>query len=122
MARKPTPVEPVEPVDTLTIEFDERPEKVVTRQSPVSLNALYALDDVRDRANWAKRETLQALFAAFAPYLISWDFAPPATAEGMADIDVNVAVTIIDTWRREVRNVDRPLGRRSSAGEPSPAP
>lgn len=107
-------------MDTLTIEFDDRPEKVVTRQTPVSVNEYFGVREARDGANWSDRASLSAVFSAFAPFLISWDFEPPATAEGMADLDVLVAMAIVDAWILEVRNVPRPLARRSSDGEPSP--
>lgn len=107
-------------IDTLTIEFEDRPEKVVTRQSPVSLREFFAVREAIDAAKWDDRASVEAMFAAFAPLLISWDFPQPATAEGLADIDMHLAVTIALAWRNEVRNVPRPLARRSSDGEPSP--
>lgn len=109
-------------MDTLTIEFDDRPEKVVTQQSPVTLNEYFGVREKRDLARWSERETVAALYQAFAPFLISWDFAPPPTADGMADLDILLMFSIVDAWVAEVRNVDPPLGRRSSGGEASPEP
>lgn len=108
-------------MDTLTIEFDERPETVVTRQTPVTLNEYFGVREAREKVVWGDRKTWAAAFSAFAPFLISWDFDPPATADGMMDLDALLAVTIIDAWISEVRNVDRPLARRSSATDGSPA-
>jgi len=119
MARPRTPVEPV---DTLTIEFEGRPEKVVTRQSPVSLRDYFGFSDTRSAAKWTDRASLEAVYSAFAPFLISWDFPYPPTASGMADMDVTLMVGITDAWLREVRNVDPPLPRRSSAGDTSGEP
>jgi hypothetical protein len=109
-------------MDTLTIEFDDRPEKVVTRQSPLTLREYYSVQDVRAKAVWAKRASIEAVHAAFAPFLVSWDFDVHPTAEGMADLDIVLVMTIVDTWLREVRNVDPPLARRSSGGDTSQPP
>ena len=106
-------------MDTLVIEFDDIPETVVTRQTPVSLTEYFAIREAIEAANWGDRASIEAAYAAFAPVLVSWDFDVPATAEGMAQIDIILAMTIMATWRDEVRDVPRPLARRSSAGEPS---
>lgn len=107
-------------IDTLTIGFDDRPEKVVTRQSPLTLREYFSVRDSIAAASWGDKSTMEAAYAAFAPFLISWDFDVPATAEGLAELDIILAMTILSTWRDEVRNVPAPLARRSSAGEPSP--
>ena len=109
-------------MDTLTIEFEDRPEVVVCRQSPVSLREYYDVVDAIEAANWAERSSIEAVYAVFAPMLVSWTFDAPLSAEGLAELDIIVALTIAATWRDEVRSVPRPLARRSSAGEPSPEP
>ncbi len=108
-------------IDTLTITFDDQPGTVVTRQKPVDLDEYFSIREAFDAAVWNDRKSIEAAYAAFAPVLISWDLGPPATVEGMAKLDILLAMTIIGTWITEVRNVPRPLARRSSAGEPSPA-
>ena len=105
---------------TMTVDFDDaESQTVVTRQTPVSLREYFAVREAIEAANWGDRASIEAAYAAFAPMLISWTFDPPATAEGMADLDVITAMTIMSTWRDEVREVPRPLARRSSVGEPS---
>lgn len=106
--------------DTLTIEFEGRPEKVVTQQSPVTLNEYFTVREAYAAALWDDRASVEAAYATFEPFIVSWDFPQPTTAKGMADLDVVLAMTIIGTWVEEVRNVPRPLARRSSAGAPSP--
>ena len=106
-------------MDTLTIEFEDDDSTIVTRQTPVSLNEYFAIREAIEAANWGDRASIEACYAAFAPMLVSWSYDLPVTAEGMAQLDVLLAMTIMATWRDEVRNVPRPLARRSSAGEPS---
>lgn len=109
-------------MDTLTIEFEDRPETVVTRQSPVPLREYFAISDAIASARWGDRASIEAAYAIFEPVLVSWTFDFPATSWGMAELDIILAMTIMTTWRDEVRNVPPPLARRSSAGEPSPVP
>ena len=111
-------------MDTLTIilEVEDGEQSVVTRQRPVSLHEYFAVREAIAAASWGDRASIEAAYAAFEPVLISWTFDSPATAAGMAELDVLTAMAIMSAWRDEVRNVPPPLARRSSAGEPSPEP
>lgn len=103
----------------LVIVFDDT-ESEVRCSLEGTLRQFYAITDAYDVALTFDRAAMAALFDLFAPVLVSWSYEPPATREGMDDMDPNVMLAIIRQWIFGVRSAPLPLARRSFGGVPSP--
>lgn len=79
---------------------------------------------VRDAPADEVRPWIEALYGAFARYLVSWNLTKngepvPCTVEGLLSIDRELVRAIIRTWQDTAVDVTGPLGRPSSGGRPS---
>lgn len=103
----------------LVIVFDDTEAEVrCSLEGPLS--RFYAITDAYDPALTFERTAMATLFDLFAPVLVSWSYQPPATREGMEEMDPNVTLAIIREWIFGVRSAPLPLARRSIGGAPSP--
>lgn len=107
----------------LVLAFEEYPDdEIVTRLSPVSIRTYFGVVDAYGSGEWDGLAEIEAMYAAFAPALIRWTFEPPATAEGLAEIDAKLSFAIVRRWMDAVRQVPPPLLVRSSDTTPSEDP
>lgn len=107
----------------LVLAFEEYPDdEIRVRLTPVSITTYFDIADAYGSGTWQGRDEVKAMYAAFAPVLLSWTFEPPATADGLAEIDSKLSFAIVDQWLREVRKVPAPLPLRSSDTTPSEDP
>jgi hypothetical protein len=106
----------------LIIEFEDYPgHEVETILTPVPV-AAYLEVNAQLRNLRMNPESFRALFDAFAPFLVRWTFDEPADADGLMQMDYNLAIAIVNQWSGGVRDVPLPLPRRPSDGTPSEEP
>lgn len=79
---------------------------------------------VRDAPGEDVRPWVEALYGAFAPYLVSWNLTRngvpvPCNVDGLLSIDRDLVRAIIRTWQDTAVDVTGPLERPSSGGRPS---
>jgi hypothetical protein len=109
-------------VKTATIRAAEDPSaSIVVIVSPVPVDALFTCVERVGKLP-RTRKAFAELAATFAPFLESWSYDPPATAEGLMQVDYNLALAIIRRWATEVAEAPLPLLVSSSDGDPSEAP
>lgn len=102
---------------TRTVVFDEYPDdEVVLRVSGIPQSAFWALLELEVTFN---RESFGALADALAPWLVSWTFPHPADAQGLREIDLNLALALRMELVKGVRDVPLPLPLTASVGTAS---
>ena len=104
---------------TLRIEFEDSPGHILTIISPVSLDAYFTVREAYEAGNWGERASFTALFAAWAPFVRSWSYKAPVSAESMNALDPHPLLAAVKAWLDGVRDVPLPLPRASSATAPS---
>lgn len=90
----------------------------------LSIGEYFAVLAVRDGDTEQPKQYAEAMFRAFAPYVVRWnltrDGAPvPCDFDGLWSIDRELARQICLAWQRAVERVADPLGQPSSGGRPS---
>ena len=102
------------------IALEDEGEQIVARLSPVPLREFGEIVDLFGQAlagRWP--DALRPLYAAWAPFVVSWSFPDDPTAETLEGQDATIVLAAIRAWITGVRRAPLPLLVTSSGIAPS---
>lgn len=104
---------------TITLTFDDFPDVVEVRVSPVPVEDLLAILEDQDGLKFT-RESFTRLADRFAPFVVTWN-GKKTTPATLLRQDMNVLIGAVLGWAAGVRDVPIPLPVASSSTEQSAA-
>lgn len=111
---------------TLVFE-DPRLAGLTVRAYGTTVGRFLAITRLAKKAEGHEADSAEQLFRMFSESLVSWDAETedgepiPATATGLASLDMDIALLIIRAWMDAIAGVPAPLDGKSDSGAPFPA-